>query len=1586
TEAYRTIERQFVSDFLKYNPQLNGSSTQGEIRSLLSNAVADQKMLDDYRWWIRNVMAETVASEYRGSFVANNAGEFTNEDRLLFDYIYIATNNMRQDDMAFRNMLFYKAKQLMAQNKAYMVGTMIDTEANRMLNVVENGLTIKQQVEQMKAIRDEAIRDRNLTKKQIKKLNKAIAYYGANAAEIDELEKTYRNAGADAPNFGILEAKMDELYSKYGYKVLFGVKGAGGRGKMRPDETITYYDFDAMFRKPGYAVQYSAMVDRYAEGLEYGGTADDGSKENINNTPTGKLAFPPIMKPFRVYIPHSGVGGSVLAQIAYMKGLLFSSPLGLLQALTNLKGIITVWLANIGITLGIIAGINGFFAGLFGIASVVIAGFHILPFILVAGVGVLIAFGVNRLLNLAGNRLQKSNTVNEYWGKTIDNSQDRGLESKDRDDIKTAKKAMIKRWSFVLAFKTFWEVFLLNTVVKSIIATIGSSIGAATLTGGGIVFFANPIIGAIIVTALVLSVFVTSHKAVKKFVESKAADILTGEQKDNAWAKIGKGLTNLIAALFSIAALSFGAFLLTLPVVAGYMTVVLLVLPFLLFTFLDFFGFWEIFKGFHSWSQKRRDGYFVGKNWNVWQTAFYGRKLQTSNKGVVRNPKIVKEASEENLETLRNGEFFKQWEMTFLSSEVAQKLTTEQKTAVFALYFNKIIESYYRTGKISADEYEKYKFEISDYKGGNHLDREITKIPVLDIPKSLGGREMFYRLYQETSIRARQGYRTPAVKDISVSSVVPTYDESVTHLLDNGNDKTEKLNSDKPNPDGHILLTHLIEAYDGEWANMISRLDQGEGKQGVDFRGREKELTEDDLEVLERMKDMLDADGKVKKGQKLRRADGSELPDCWVKQEISRWADEKLQPLSPTQLGVLNIREALDFIIEIEYADQRNGMSEEKWQKKIHLAGEEHFEMVSGYQEFGNVYKNGEGINDPRYIGLAANLKEYREIIVPVMHRIKHKYDEYRQLKDMQARNLASDYDLELIRQIEKTDTGKRWQSGSDTSGSVDLTSFRHIKAEDVDLKKYKELLGKKNNNKATIAELALLEAVEAEIKKEKARYDRWIAERREAALTGDYAANALEAIFRNSENSVLTVIVFDDTGTTVSPVHGVIGMGKVDHHTHMEGDVSKDVILQLDANQNIFVQSALSLFGALTPLIEDDKVYNVSLQEQDPIKRLTNVGAKGATAEEGFNASHADMNELWQLHMYGHPNFLRARFIKSMSGQSKGVVSEDATAGQAAKTKGGKTVDVGGYVVEKTREARNTEFTGMFIKFASGAVEMTQSSYVNEYNKAQRRAFGRFGSIFAEGTNFVGGYGFYIKERLTTTTIKTFLFAILFLGISGFSGFSFAFVLALIGLVMSQAGAIIGFVKDMYTFNESFGGAIKKLVTNFIYFVDKIRTHSSGASFGLLGKAAHVNTGRGSGTSFLEILRDRKLTKIPDFEKQVENDKKLKEKAVKDAEEALEKANKELAKLTDADKKSLFEFEKDYKNAVSVIETARKNFEKTQKREDLDKLTEAENELEKINRILEAYKNKERAEKALEGARKNALTEFDLFAATKEE
>ncbi|MDR2427236.1 MAG: hypothetical protein LBD46_08700 [Endomicrobium sp.] len=1559
TESYRAIERQFISDFLKYNPQLTERSSAADISAFLEKQAADQKMFDDYKWWVRNVMAE-----------AQVLNEFTNEDRLLFDYIYIATNNMRQDDMAFRNMLFYKAKQLIADGKAKMVGIMIDTEANRMLNVVENGLTIKQQVEQMKAVleldRARAADARLLTKRQIKKLNKAIAYYEKNDEELDALEKTYRASGADAPNFAMIEAKMDELYAKYGFRVLFGVKGASGRGKMRPDETITYYDFDAMFRKPGYVAKYSAMVDDFVR---------EGYTTNINNTPTGKLGFSPIMMPFRVYIPHSGVGGSIPAKVAH---ILFSSPLGLLQALTNLKGIITVWLANLGVTLGIIAGINGIFTGFFGAVGLTILGFQVLPFLLVAGVGVGIALIVNRLLNWAGNKLQKYNTVNEYWGKTIDNSQDRGLEDKNRQDIKSAKKAMTKRWVLVLIFKTVWESFLLNTVVKSIIATMGGSISSASLVGSGLVSFANPIMTAIIIALLVLSLFVIYHKAIKKFVEAKATDINTGEQRNNIWDKWRYSLTNAITVSVSILTLVLGALL--LYAVPGYMTVALLILPFLLFTFLDFFGFWEIFKGLHMWSQKKKEGYFAGKSWDVWQKAFYGNDSYASVEGRITNAKALSQLSHPSqadfdaLRDMRDSQFFKEWDMTFLSKKVSRKLTPKQKTTAFALYFNKIIMSYYRTGKISAQEYEKYKFEISDYAGGNNLDRTITKMPILDIPKSLGGREMFYRLFQETNIRARQGLRTPDVKDISVSAVIPTYGESVTHLLDNNTGgATEKLNSDKLNPDGHILLTHLIEAYDGEWANMLSRLDEG-----VDFRGLKKTLNEDDKEVLAHMKDMLYENGKVKKGQELRRAGGHELPDCWIKQEISRWADEKLQPLSPTQLGVLNLREALDFIIEIEYADQRNGLSETDWQEKVHSAGAQHFEIVSGYQSFGDVYKDGAGINDPRYIGLAENLKLYREMIVPVMHRMKHNNSQYKLLKEKEIGKLASDYEKELINQIEneyerrkaikkmqeeynelikKAPAGRtekdrerieeiengdfpdslkeyffyqrflravgaqsdrfyqrflravgarafdgymssriseiekirkehtslmakpeadrteednkqikelqakdiifQWEK-FDVYQPVELTSFRHLKAQDVSLAAYNKLLEKKNNNTAPTEELALLDAVEAEIKKEKAKYERWKKEGKETSLVEKYNDDQIKTIFNNAENKKITVVVFDDTGTTVSPVHGVIGMGKVDHHTHLEGDVSKEFILQLDMNQNIFVQSALSLFGALTPMVEDEEVYNVSLQEQIPTKRLTNVGAKGASAEEGFNASHADMNELWQLHMYGHPNFLRTRFIKSMSGQSKGLVSEDATAGQAAKTKGGKTVALGGYVVEKTREARNTEFTAMFIKFASGAVEMTQSSYVYEYNKAQRRAFGRFGSIFGEATNFVGGYGFYIKEWLTTLTITTFLFAILFLGISGFSGFGFAFILALIGLVMSQSGAVIGFVKDMYAFNESLGGAFKKLVINFIYFVDKIRTHSTGASFGLLGKAAHANTGRGSGTALISILAER--------------------------------------------------------------------------------------------------------------------------------
>ncbi|WP_372520896.1 hypothetical protein [Candidatus Ruminimicrobiellum ovillum] len=1492
-----TASPAILEEYTNYVMQSNLSQEQTSFEK------DSQSLFDEYRWWIENVMALTVPEADREAFIRNNTGEFSREDVLLFYYIYISAENPRQDDMDYRNYIFFKAKQMIANGQGANVGPMISMEMARILNVLNDGISIEEQIAQMEYIYNtEMAKDKKarvLSNGELRKLKKAVDFYKKNKAKIDQEEKDYKAAilggKSETPEAELAAKQMDKYFWKYGFRALFGVKcGFGNRSKMRPDEAISYYDTNALFRSADYIQAYDSFIDANISSGQY-------TEEKVQNTDKKSITFAGHagIVPFRSYIPHSGD----------MNVLSFSlkNGLGLLQSLTNLRGILSVWLGNLSLIAGIITFIQT--GGFVGGALLASLGWGAL--VLVAGLA--LTAGIFVLLGAISKTLQK-NPVSKYYGVVTDISEDRGLskeereDGKDREDIKTAKKAMIKRWIPLIAIKTVFEVYILNTVVASIM-TLGS-ITTMSLAGIGIMSMVNPMTMIFIAGLVFFSLYVKLYNSIAKATKRFVARINADKDKPviNPESKIAKFLPAIATTLGSVG-IMLGFFAL-MSIATGPVFLLLLSLPFILFTFLDFFGFNDVLKAGAILRQKIRRGAFVGKSWSDFGNFMFKDYASKGDVAVdveseeYKNwEQILKDSlpeeqyaaltqdqkielfSKTNTYDYTQQEFFRDWQASFLSEKVEKSLTDHQKEIVFAMYYNKIIESYFRESKISREEYDAYRFVISDYKGeGNNFDRQILRYPDLSKePSSFGARQLFYRLHQETRIRAIQGYRTPELRDISVSVVIPTNNEAVTHLLDNdgkGGANSESLNTVVA--DGHTVLSHLINVYSGEWSNLISRVESG-----VDFRGRQKELTEDDLEVIEQMRQMM-LSGNVIKGKLLRRADGSELPDCWVKEEISRWADPKLQPLSTLHVGMMNLKDTLSFLAELEYSNTRKGMSDEQWDAEAKRIVSDFgcLQILSGYQSYGAVLGNGafvpgsgKALDDPRIIGLFRNLKELREMIVPVIHPREHSYDDYMKLIDLRNRGLSTNYDKNLIAEIEKTEIGQKWKAGERTDDKIKLVSYRRLKAEDVTYAQYQELLSKKAANMLTTDDEALLTAIEGEIAKEKAIYDRWQAEGRETALVSDYERDGVEAIFAHN-NGKLTTVVFDDSKTYVTlhyGANGIMGQGKVDHHAYLESYITNKFIFQLDMNQGISMQSALSIFGALQPLLQDDEVYNVSLQEKIPTERLSGVGKKGALAEYGFNASHEDMNEMFQLHMYGHPNFLRTSFIQSKSGQSKSVVSEDATGGKSAKAKGGKTVDAYGYSVDKTRETWIIGHTGMVSKFAMGSAEMNQSPYIHDYNQTQRKAFGIFGGIFAESIDFIEGPGFYVKEKLVVPTVGVFLFAILFMGISGFSGFSLAFVLAALGLVLSQTSAATGLVAKFLEYEDggkysrfgnhpilnriynSFGDLgrwAKGLVANFTYFVTQIKTHHTGQGAGDAGKAAYVGTGRGSGLGFVSIFK----------------------------------------------------------------------------------------------------------------------------------
>ena len=1591
TEAKRAAAQKLREEYRQYVRE----------RQSLEGSVDTESIFDEYKWWLKNVMGQENTDDLR----------FTNEDLLLFYYIYIACDSMRQETAGFKCFLFYKAKEMIDKGEADKAAYFINIETSRFMQFVDKGVTIEQQVQQMEYVLDQ-ITEQYKDKKGLfnriayaiktRRLKRGIEYYKANKKTIDEQEKAYKKfvpntfATAKSPQFFKYTELMDKYFKKYGFRALFGVKGGfGARVSTRPDENFSYYDIDAIFRNPSYVSNYSSYVDKSAE---Y--TRDNDAKKDKTS-----FNFVPQTLPFRTYIPYANQ----------------------LQNIVNARKVIALWLGNLAVTGGIVA----FFMQILAFSATALAA------VSTAGIVIAVVAAVTAAVYFALSGIEKylqqyMNPVNAYFGKTVMVSQDRGLSGK-RDDIKKAKISMVKRYLPLLTLKTAWESLLLYFTLTPIFkagfltfitnVTIGKA-GLSSLIAGSVFGISTQIFIPILLGAVLVVKFYPKIKT--KFTQ-KFTDLETGKSDDK---KITVWSVMSSVALF-ISPSVLIALLPLIPFAPGVFYVVFMIMPILAFTFLDFYGFNDLFKAVNIRLQKIKLGAFVGKSWADFRNYVYDKK------GTSHADSLVK------------GDFFNEWVSVFLPENIERKLTPQEKQIAFAMYFNKVVEDYYRLGKISKEEYKKYRFEISEYKQGNNLNRVITKYPDLSKqPSTFGAKELFFRLHKETRERAIEGYRQPNLRDISLNPVVPANDEAVTYLLSDG-----ELN--KEGADGHTLLTHIINVYSGEWKNMLTRLQpvnesdneisisdaktirKAGGKvYAVDFRGRKKELSEDDLEVIERMNDMLDKDNFVKKGQALTRADGSNLPECWVNEEITRWVDPKLQPLSPLHIGLANLRDTLDFLAEIEFADERKGMSEEDWQKAMHQKVDDLncYEAIVGYQQFGKIYNDGKGANDARVIGLFRNLKEFNFFTTPVLHGRTFKYADYKHLKDLQKKGLVSSSDIALITEIEKTPIGKQWKKGTETQDEVKLVSFRRLKAVEADYEKYKELKEKETKGILTTAEEFLLKQLELEVNKEKAKYERWKNEDREQFLVKEYETDGEAAVFKHNGGN-LKVVIFDDGdvssvnyrqykelvtkrkrgniseaenillesieraieaeslkyevfGTALAEYDeasaekdkdfvilknssilsdleidnitdyinltekdsqslteeekdllnrikeaieeekrkyeehrtklagydkaetdddkikvifgdsfiatafddgkvystpftgmgggGIFAQGKVDHHTYLESYINKRFILQLDMNQGLYGQSALTFFTALQPLLQDDEVYNVSLQEHIPTERLTRVGAKGSLAEAGFNASHEDMNDMWQLHMYGHPNLLRSSFLKSKTGQSKSVVSEDMAGGKFAKAKGGKTVTIHGTSVEKTREAGVSFHTGMVNKFAMGSGEFAQSPMEYEYQKAQEKAFGPIGSIFSFSMDFFEGPGFYFKERLVVPVVRLFLFGILFMGISPFASLPIAFVLAVFGVILSQNAGLPGLVTKMMGYEEGwnyskFGNNVvlnrvwnyfgswflwaKGLFGNFKFFVTQIMTHWDGRIKGTKGRAAYVNTGRGPGIYKQEII-----------------------------------------------------------------------------------------------------------------------------------
>ncbi|MCL2143908.1 MAG: hypothetical protein FWH43_00210 [Endomicrobia bacterium] len=488
--------------------------------------------------------------------------------------------------------------------------------------------------------------------------------------------------------------------------------------------------------------------------------------------------------------------------------------------------------------------------------------------------------------------------------------------------------------------------------------------------------------------------------------------------------------------------------------------------------------------------QKEREGLIRNEGMNAAEaeSAIYERFQSDMSTGVffdwykkelfseAKRKKIEQAEAEEEEEYLRNFhmnmlsvELFKQYKEKMVPSQVIEELRSRgyndnQINSIllyrFAEGFNDIIRDMWSDAScISESERDKFMYKYIDadgntvYIGGqtkSELGENITldnmiavveggtfRLPDMTTePHTFRARERFFEILKKS--RAKKQFEIASFDELAPIAVrIPTYNESVLNALDEEDTPSEKLNSDDISPDGSRLNTTLANIYIDELRIFIERLDHYETDSENNIRyfgytifGDKFYLSYEDRKALEGLKALFEGgnvDGKIIEGKMIKMLDGSNIPDCAVRDEILFWSANRLQPLGRTLLGEVKLI--------LVYMRSARMLHPEWTEDEIKAAMLDKFKIVVGYQDFWNLYSKNP--NDSRVLGVLKLLEVFSKqgygdfITVPVMRNgMQYTEEQYNLFKIKERKGIASDYEKMIIEKIE--------QIKGASSGSVD--------------------------------------------------------------------------------------------------------------------------------------------------------------------------------------------------------------------------------------------------------------------------------------------------------------------------------------------------------------------------------------------------------------------------------------------------------------------------------------------------------------------------------------------------------------------
>ncbi|MFA6282347.1 MAG: hypothetical protein WCY05_07610, partial [Candidatus Omnitrophota bacterium] len=320
---------------------------------------------------------------------------------------------------------------------------------------------------------------------------------------------------------------------------------------------------------------------------------------------------------------------------------------------------------------------------------------------------------------------------------------------------------------------------------------------------------------------------------------------------------------------------------------------------------------------------------------------------------------------------------------------------------------------------------------------------------------------------------------------------------------------------------------------------------------------------------------------------------------------------------------------------------------------------------------------------------------------------------------------------------------------------------------------------------------------------------------------------------------------------------------GKPGNQAHNRRFMRGEVLMNLDMNQDFYIEQAFSLpmlvnmFSENNGYYKNDEGKNVALvgyPEDIYTQDFSLSGKFHAVADRTFvGIVQRTLQTLGARFHYGHPDAWRASVVDAFGGVSRSYpVNEDIYGAYQMMLVGKKVLNIEFLEAGKGREVSWGGTDGIFRKFGMGATQQMYGRIVHELMQSKNFDWTR------RLAHIYGGIGYYLRKPIVKWGIFTYLTFMVLLGVSGFAPFTNEILYAMLGVIIfAQAITATGLMQMIV--DKPFVRGVAEFLLTFIlmspFFMAHVFTMAAGASLAMAGVAFYVATGRGHGLNHTKIM-----------------------------------------------------------------------------------------------------------------------------------